>query len=165
MCNTNACSVSKHGDWFSFLCVLSELKRRMKADKKAAEKEAKVKEHQEPKETNDQSQQNAYGADEETLDPNVCWVLIIEVTFLAHKFRMNCNSFFFTFLFSMQQYFKIRSQAIQALKGTAEDPYPHKFNVDLSLSEFIDRYNNLQPGDHLTDVVLNLSGKCFLLVI
>ncbi len=64
----------------------------------------------------------------------------------------------------MQQYFKIRSQAIQALKGTAEDPYPHKFNVDLSLSEFIDRYNNLQPGDHLTDVVLNLSGKCFLLV-
>lgn len=65
----------------------------------------------------------------------------------------------------MQQYFKIRSQAIQALKGTAEDPYPHKFNVDLSLSEFIDRYNNLQPGDHLTDVVLNLSGKCFLLVI
>lgn len=74
MCNTNACSVSKHGDWFSFLRVLSELKRRMKADKKAAEKEAKVKEHQEPKETNDQSQQNAYGADEETLDPNVCWV-------------------------------------------------------------------------------------------
>lgn len=64
----------------------------------------------------------------------------------------------------MQQYFKIRSQAIQALKGTAEDPYPHKFNVDLSLTEFIDRYNNLQPGDHLTDVVLSLSGKCFLLV-
>lgn len=99
MCNTNACSVSKHGGWFSFLRVLSELKRRMKADKKAAEKEAKVKEHQEPKETNDQSQQNAYGADEETLDPNVCWLLIIEVTFLAHKFRMNCNSFFLPFCF------------------------------------------------------------------
>uniref|UniRef100_A0A8C1RRP3 Lysine--tRNA ligase n=1 Tax=Cyprinus carpio TaxID=7962 RepID=A0A8C1RRP3_CYPCA len=63
------------------------------------------------------------------------------------------------FLFSMQQYFKIRSQAIQALKGTAEDPYPHKFNVDLSLTEFIERYNNLQPGDHLTDVVLSLSGR------
>ncbi len=43
----------------------------MKAEKKAAEKETKVKEHQEPKETNDKSQQNAYGADEETLDPNV----------------------------------------------------------------------------------------------
>uniref|UniRef100_A0A673J8Q9 Lysine--tRNA ligase n=1 Tax=Sinocyclocheilus rhinocerous TaxID=307959 RepID=A0A673J8Q9_9TELE len=115
----------KVGD--SFLFVLSELKRRMKAEKKAAEKDAKVKEQQEQKETSDKSQQNAYGDDEETLDPN--------------------------------QYFKIRSQAIQALKGTAEDPYPHKFNVDLSLTEFIERYNNLQPGDHLTDVVLSLSGR------
>uniref|UniRef100_A0A8C1Y6R9 Lysine--tRNA ligase n=1 Tax=Cyprinus carpio TaxID=7962 RepID=A0A8C1Y6R9_CYPCA len=86
-----------------------------RTEKKAAEKEAKVKEQQ-------------------------------EMTLLI-------------FLFSMQQYFKIRSQAIQALKGTAEDPYPHKFNVDLSLTEFIERYNNLQPGDHLTDVVLSLSGR------
>ncbi len=99
MCNTNACSVSKHGDWSSFLYVLSELKRRMKAEKKAAEKETKVKEHQEPKETNDKSPQNAFGADEETLDPNVHLVLIIEVTFLAYKFRMNCNSLFLPFCF------------------------------------------------------------------
>lgn len=134
----------------------------MKAEKKAAEKEAKVKEQQE-QETNDKPQQNAYGADEETLDPNVCWVLIMEV-FLAHKFRINCDWFILPLLFSIQQYFKIRSQAIQALKGTAEDPYPHKFHVDLSLMEFIERYNHLQPGDHLTDVVLNLSGECFLLV-
>ncbi|XP_038825399.1 lysine--tRNA ligase-like isoform X1 [Salvelinus namaycush] len=105
----------------------SELKRRMKAEKKASEKEAKVKEQVEQKETNDQGVQNAYGADEETLDPN--------------------------------QYFKIRTQAIQALKGTAEDPYPHKYNVDLSLTEFIEKYNHLQPGDQLTDIVLNVSGR------
>lgn len=129
----------------------------MKAEKKAAEKEAKIKEQQE-QETNDKPQQNAYGADEETLDPNVCWVLIVEVIFLEHKFRINCDWFILPLLFSIQQYFKIRSQAIQALKGTAEDPYPHKFNVDLSLMEFIERYSHLQPGDHLTDVVLNLSG-------
>uniref|UniRef100_A0A669BZW8 Lysine--tRNA ligase n=1 Tax=Oreochromis niloticus TaxID=8128 RepID=A0A669BZW8_ORENI len=57
------------------------------------------------------------------------------------------------------QYFKIRTQAIQELKGTAEDPYPHKFNVDLSLTEFIEKYNHLQPGDQLTDVVLSVSGR------
>uniref|UniRef100_A0A674CVI0 Lysine--tRNA ligase n=1 Tax=Salmo trutta TaxID=8032 RepID=A0A674CVI0_SALTR len=91
--------------------VVSELKRRMKAEKKASEKEAKVKEQVEQKETND------------------------------------------------QQYFKIRTQAIQALKGTAEDPYPHKYNVDLSLTEFIEKYNHLQPGDQLTDIVLNVSGR------
>uniref|UniRef100_A0AAX7VA28 Lysine--tRNA ligase n=1 Tax=Astatotilapia calliptera TaxID=8154 RepID=A0AAX7VA28_ASTCA len=57
------------------------------------------------------------------------------------------------------QYFKIRTQAIQELKGTAEDPYPHKYNVDLSLTEFIEKYNHLQPGDQLTDVVLSVSGR------
>lgn len=55
------------------LCVFSELKRRLKAEKKAAEKDAKAKEQQEPKETTDKSEQSAYGADEETLDPNVCY--------------------------------------------------------------------------------------------
>uniref|UniRef100_A0A8C7X7C2 Lysine--tRNA ligase n=1 Tax=Oryzias sinensis TaxID=183150 RepID=A0A8C7X7C2_9TELE len=100
----------------------------MKAEKKAAEKEAKTKEHVEPKkEANDQGAQNACGLDEETLDPN--------------------------------QYYKIRTQAIQELKGTAEDPYPHKYHVDLSLTEFIEKYNHLQPGDQLTNVVLNLSGR------
>ncbi|XP_071370443.1 lysine--tRNA ligase isoform X1 [Centroberyx affinis] len=106
----------------------SELKRRMKADKKAAEKEAKTKEQvNQKKESNDQGVQNAFGADEETLDPN--------------------------------QYYKIRTQAVQALKGTAEDPYPHKYHVDLSLTEFIEKYNNLQPGEQLTDVVLTVSGR------
>uniref|UniRef100_A0A8B9JRE3 Uncharacterized protein n=1 Tax=Astyanax mexicanus TaxID=7994 RepID=A0A8B9JRE3_ASTMX len=49
-----------------------ELKRRMKAEKKAAEKDAKVKDQvPQNKDTNDKAQQNAYGADEETLDPNL----------------------------------------------------------------------------------------------
>ncbi|XP_042273568.1 lysine--tRNA ligase isoform X2 [Thunnus maccoyii] len=106
----------------------SELKRRMKAEKKAAEKETKIQEQlAQKKETNDEAAQSISLLDEETLDPN--------------------------------QYFKIRTQAIQELKGTAEDPYPHKFKVDLSLTEFIEKYNNLQPGDQLTDVVVNVSGR------
>ncbi|KAK7913115.1 hypothetical protein WMY93_013326 [Mugilogobius chulae] len=103
----------------------NELKRRMKAEKKAAEKEAKIKEHvEQKKETNDDAHNIL---DEESLDPN--------------------------------QYFKIRTQAIQALKDTKEDPYPHKYHVDLSLTEFIEKYNHLQPGDQLSDVVLNVSGR------
>lgn len=62
---------------------------------------------------------------------------------------------------SLKQYFKIRSQAIQALKGSAEDPYPHKFHVDLSLTDFIEKYDHLQPGDQLTDVELNVAGRAF----
>ncbi|XP_061526658.1 lysine--tRNA ligase isoform X1 [Phycodurus eques] len=105
----------------------SELKRRQKAEKKAVEKEAKVKEQlQQKNESNNCAASDSAALDEETLDPN--------------------------------QYYKIRTQAIQELKGTAEDPYPHKYHVDLSLTEFIEKYNHLQPGDHLTDV-LNVSGR------
>ncbi|XP_019742519.1 lysine--tRNA ligase isoform X1 [Hippocampus comes] len=106
----------------------SELKRRLKAEKKALEKEAKAKEQvQLKKESNNGTPSDIAAIDEETLDPN--------------------------------QYYKIRTQAIQELKGTAEDPYPHKYHVDLSLTEFIEKYNYLQPGEQLRDVVLNVSGR------
>ncbi|XP_048402425.1 lysine--tRNA ligase isoform X2 [Stegostoma tigrinum] len=106
----------------------NELKRRMKAEKKAADKEIKAKE---------QAEQQAHevkkvdgidvSGDEEILDPN--------------------------------QYYKIRTQAIQQLKGTEDDPYPHKFHVAISLTEFIEKYDNLQPGDHLSDVILSVAGR------
>ncbi|XP_068117317.1 lysine--tRNA ligase-like isoform X2 [Hyperolius riggenbachi] len=56
------------------------------------------------------------------------------------------------------QYYKIRTQAIQQLKGTKEDPYPHKFHVDMSLTEFIEKYNGLQVGEHLGEVV-SVAGR------
>ncbi|KAM7100782.1 lysine--tRNA ligase-like isoform 1-T1 [Ciconia maguari] len=110
--------------------IESELKRRLKAERKIAEKEAKQKEESEkhsnkPSFTSDS--ENNIGADEESLDPN--------------------------------QYYKIRSHAVQQLKGTSEDPYPHKFHVDLSLPDFIEKYSHLQPGDHLTDITVRVAGR------
>ncbi|XP_026575573.1 lysine--tRNA ligase isoform X1 [Pseudonaja textilis] len=103
----------------------SELKRRLKAEKKAAEKEAK---QQEQGEKVSSHRADAAGAEEEEdLDPN--------------------------------QYYKIRSQAIQHLKGTCEDPYPHKFHVDLSLTDFIEKYSFLQAGDHLTNITVRVAGR------
>ncbi|GCC27681.1 lysine--tRNA ligase isoform X2 [Chiloscyllium punctatum] len=106
----------------------NELKRRMKAEKKAAEKEIKAKE-QADKQVHEAKKVDGIdmSGDEETLDPN--------------------------------QYYKIRTQAIQRLKGTEDDPYPHKFHVDISLTEFIEKYNDLQPGDHLTDTTLSVAGR------
>lgn len=56
------------------------------------------------------------------------------------------------------QYYKIRTQAIQQLKGTKDDPYPHKFHVDMSLTDYIQKYNDLQVGDHLEEVV-SVAGR------
>lgn len=53
-------------------CLISELKRRLKAEKKAVEKTAKVKEQlEQKKECGDQGSLDASALDEETLDPNV----------------------------------------------------------------------------------------------
>ncbi|XP_024051614.1 lysine--tRNA ligase isoform X1 [Terrapene carolina triunguis] len=108
----------------------SELKRRLKAERKVADKEAKQKEQSEKhlsKSALTLGSENCNGADEESLDPN--------------------------------QYYKIRSQAIQQLKGTNEDPYPHKFHVGLSLTDFIERYSHLQAGDHLRDITVRVAGR------
>ncbi|XP_053904589.1 lysine--tRNA ligase isoform X1 [Malaclemys terrapin pileata] len=108
----------------------SELKRRLKAERKVADKEAKQKEQSEKhlsKSALTLGSENCNGADEESLDPN--------------------------------QYYKIRSQAIQQLKGTNEDPYPHKFHVSLSLTDFIERYSHLQAGDHLRDITVRVAGR------
>lgn len=92
--------------------------------------------------------------------PQCIYIYIYIKPFLKHILTTRTS----VFSHVIQQYFKIRTQAIQELKGTAEDPYPHKYNVDLSLTEFIEKYNHLQPGDQLTDVVLSVSGseKCLL---
>ncbi|XP_026487426.1 lysine--tRNA ligase isoform X1 [Vanessa tameamea] len=62
---------------------------------------------------------------------------------------------------SPNEYYKLRSGAIAALKdGAKEDhPYPHKFTVTISLEEFIEKYNNLNSGEVLENVTLSVAGR------
>uniref|UniRef100_A0A674KAA0 Lysine--tRNA ligase n=1 Tax=Terrapene triunguis TaxID=2587831 RepID=A0A674KAA0_9SAUR len=108
----------------------NELKRRLKAERKVADKEAKQKE---------QSEKH----------------LSKSALTLGSE---NCNGADEESL-DPNQYYKIRSQAIQQLKGTNEDPYPHKFHVGLSLTDFIERYSHLQAGDHLRDITVRVAGR------
>ncbi|KAK3732076.1 hypothetical protein RRG08_026461 [Elysia crispata] len=57
------------------------------------------------------------------------------------------------------EYFKLRSKAVSALKETAEHPYPHKFHVEISLTEFIEKFSNLNVGQTLDDVVVTVAGR------
>ena len=54
----------------------------------------------------------------------------------------------------------MRSRAIQKLRETRNpDPYPHKFNVTMSLTDFIAKYaDKLEPGAQLPDEV-SLAGR------
>lgn len=56
------------------------------------------------------------------------------------------------------QYYKIRSQAVANLKKSGHNPYPHKFHVSLSLTEFIEKYGNCEMGSWLDERV-SVAGR------
>nr|CAI5817286.1 unnamed protein product [Callosobruchus analis] len=59
------------------------------------------------------------------------------------------------------EYFKIRTAAVQALKdlGGENHPYPHKFHVSTSLEEFIEKYKDLKDGEVLENERLSVAGR------
>ena len=56
------------------------------------------------------------------------------------------------------QYYKIRQQAVLNLKKVGENPYPHKFHVSISLTEFIEKYSHIDAGKWEEDKV-SVAGK------
>jgi len=60
---------------------------------------------------------------------------------------------------SPNEYFKLRTAAIEDLKSTETHPYPHKFNVTTSLTHFIEKYEYLKDSETLTDVEVRVAGR------
>ena len=67
-------------------------------------------------------------------------------------------------LLHIQQYFKLRSNAVSALKEKGPHPYPHKFHVTLSLTAFIEQYQSLDAGEHHSDTVSVAGEECSVCV-
>ncbi|KAF2751150.1 lysyl-tRNA synthetase [Sporormia fimetaria CBS 119925] len=58
------------------------------------------------------------------------------------------------------QYFEIRSRAIQTLRETKNpNPYPHKFHVDTRVGEFLEKYEHLKKGEVLEDVEIRVAVR------
>merc|ERR1712183_486769 len=61
---------------------------------------------------------------------------------------------------SPNEYFKLRSQAVEDLKGEeSSHPYPHKFSVSVSLTNFLQEYERLKDGETLKDIVVKCAGR------
>ena len=58
----------------------------------------------------------------------------------------------------LQEYFTYRSRVIAQQKAEGDNPYPHKFHVELSLPEFIDRYGGIDAGT-ITEKDVSVSGN------
>ncbi|XP_047325382.1 lysine--tRNA ligase isoform X2 [Impatiens glandulifera] len=57
------------------------------------------------------------------------------------------------------QYFENRIKFLAAQKSAEKNPYPHKFQVSLTILEYIEKYGGLNNGEHLKDVEVSLAGR------
>ena len=57
------------------------------------------------------------------------------------------------------EYFKLRSSAIQAM--TSEVAYPHKYHVDISMQDYIDKFTHLTDGQALETESISIAGTTF----
>merc|ERR1712012_1494677 len=61
---------------------------------------------------------------------------------------------------SPNEYFKLRSLAVEDLKVNGSNhPYPHKFSVSTSLTNFLQEYEKLKDGETLKDVEVRCAGR------
>lgn len=47
---------------------------------------------------------------------------------------------------------------LEAQKADGRNPYPHKFEVNMSILKFVEKYGNLSDGEHLEGIIVSLSG-------
>ena len=58
-----------------------------------------------------------------------------------------------------QEFYKLRTKDLEDLKSTGFNPYPHKFNVSISLTEFINQYDEvIKDGEILLNVSVSVAG-------
>ncbi|XP_050425307.1 lysine--tRNA ligase isoform X1 [Adelges cooleyi] len=60
---------------------------------------------------------------------------------------------------SPNEFFSLRLQAIAQMKKDGEEPYPHKFNVTLSLENFINEFQSLNESQILHDKEFSVAGR------
>lgn len=59
----------------------------------------------------------------------------------------------------MQKYRENRLGALASQKTAGINPYPHKFETNMSIPEYVKKYESLNSGDHLEDVEARIAGK------
>lgn len=57
-----------------------------------------------------------------------------------------------------QEYLKLRTAAVNAMKENGQNPYPHKFHVSMSLTDFVEKYNDIEDGT-IMDEVVSVAGR------
>lgn len=59
------------------------------------------------------------------------------------------------------EYHENRSKEITEWRESGENPYPHKFHVSISLSDYIKKYSSLKDGEIRDDVEVSVAGRIY----
>ena len=51
--------------------------------------------------------------------------------------------------------------AVKHAKASGANLYPHKFNVSISLPDFVAKYKDLPDGSHDEDTVVTIAGRVY----
>ena len=58
-------------------------------------------------------------------------------------------------------YHERRVAAVKHAKATGSNLYPHKFEVSISLPDFVEKYKDIADGSHDEDVVVSVAGRVY----
>lgn len=58
----------------------------------------------------------------------------------------------------LQQYLQNRMNTLALLKERGLNPYPHKFYISVSVTEFVSKYGSLSSGEHVESIEVSLAG-------
>ncbi|KAH7645353.1 lysine-trna ligase-like protein [Dermatophagoides farinae] len=59
------------------------------------------------------------------------------------------------------EYHENRSKEITEWRESGENPYPHKFHVSISLTDYIEKYSSLKNGEIRDDVKVSVAGRIY----
>ncbi|KAJ1751617.1 lysyl-tRNA synthetase [Coemansia sp. RSA 1821] len=60
---------------------------------------------------------------------------------------------------SPNQYFEIRNRAVDKMREEGPYPYPHKFHVDMAVSDFIREFKDMGINESKPDRIVSLAGR------
>uniref|UniRef100_A0A915LPF7 Lysine--tRNA ligase n=1 Tax=Meloidogyne javanica TaxID=6303 RepID=A0A915LPF7_MELJA len=62
------------------------------------------------------------------------------------------------------EYFRMRQEMVQSRRAAGENPFPHKFDVGISLANFIEKYDSVltERGKVLEDETVRVAGRVYL---
>lgn len=60
-----------------------------------------------------------------------------------------------------QEYYNMRLEMVEARRARGENPFPHKFHVSISLTNYISKYDYLEKDNVLEDTTVSVAGRVF----